>query len=113
MTEKETIAELYFLMEKLYNGIYGDRLGCMYEAVKALKEIQEYRKMGTLEECRAAVEKQRSKKPDYEGDGCDRDGNIIYDTWICPCCGERYEMDYDRYEYCPKCGQAIDRSEES
>lgn len=28
----------------------------------------------------------------------------------CPCCGEKYEIDYDYYKYCPKCGQAIDRS---
>lgn len=48
-----------------------------------------------------------AKVPDYEGDGVDKDGNIIYDTWICPNCGEKYEVDYDVYEYCPKCGQAI------
>ena len=48
-----------------------------------------------------------AKAPDYEGDGVDKDGNIIYDTWICPNCGEKYEVDYDVYEYCPKCGQAI------
>ena len=54
-----------------------------------------------------SLEKQIPKAPDYEGDGCDKDGNIIYDTWICPNCGEIYEVDYDDYEHCPKCGQAI------
>ena len=54
-----------------------------------------------------SLEKQIPKAPDYEGDGCDTDGNIIYDTWICPSCGERYEVDYDDYKYCPECGQAI------
>ena len=55
-----------------------------------------------------ALEKQIQKAPDCEGDGCDKDGSIIYDTWICPNCGEKYEVDYDDYEHCPKCGQAID-----
>ena len=60
-----------------------------------------------LEKAKEAVEKQMPKKPDFEGDGYDENGNIIYDTWICPCCEEHYEVDYDNYKYCPNCGQAI------
>lgn len=67
---------------------------------------------GTWGECIKALEKQIPKKPDLEGDGyCD--GQLVYDTWICPCCEERYEVDYDKYDYCPNCGQAIDWSEEN
>ncbi len=55
-------------------------------------------------------EKQTPKKPDLEGDGYGDDGVLIYDTWICPCCGKRYEIDYEEYNYCPNCGQAIDWS---
>lgn len=55
-----------------------------------------------------AVEKQMPKKPDYEADGYDNNGELIYDTWICPNCDEKYEVDYDKYDCCPKCGQAID-----
>lgn len=80
-------------------------------AVQALEEIQQYRAIGTLEECRAAVEKQTAKKPDYEGDGY-ADGHLVYDTWICPCCGKHYEVDYDNYNYCPDCGQKLDWSDE-
>lgn len=54
-----------------------------------------------------ALEKQIPKSPDYEGDGY-ADGELVYDTWICPSCGERYEVYYDDYKYCPECGQAID-----
>lgn len=55
-----------------------------------------------------AIEKQKPKKPDYEGDSYDNEGNLIYDTWICPNCGcKDYEVDYDDFEYCPKCGQAL------
>lgn len=32
-------------------------------AIEALKEIQQYREIGTVEECREAVEKQKAKKP--------------------------------------------------
>lgn len=80
-------------------------------AVQALEEIQQYRAIGTPEECRAAVEKQTAKKPDYEGDGY-ADGHLVYDTWICPCCGKHYEVDYDNYNYCPDCGQKLDWSDE-
>ena len=71
-----------------------------------LKMLSEYREIGTVEECREAVEKQKSKAPDYEGDGY-ADGYMVYDTWICPNCGKRYEVDYDDYKHCPNCGQAI------
>lgn len=70
----------------------------------------EYRKIGTPEECREAVTKQKAKTPDFEADGyyC---GELVYDTWICPGCGEHYEIDYDEHEYCPCCGQRIDWSD--
>lgn len=58
-----------------------------------------------------ALEKQIPTKPDLEGDGY-ADGHLVYDTWICPCCEKHYEVDYDDYDYCPNCGQAIDWSKE-
>lgn len=58
-----------------------------------------------------SLEKQIPKKPDYEGDGYDDNGNLIYDTWICPNCEHEYEIDYEEHSYCPECGQAIDWSE--
>lgn len=56
----------------------------------------------------SAVGKQIPRKPDIWGDGVDDDGDLIYDSWACPCCHEEYELGYDDYEYCPNCGQAID-----
>lgn len=56
-----------------------------------------------------ALEKQIPMKPDLEGDGY-ADGHLVYDTWICPYCEKHYEVDYDDYDYCPNCGQAIDWS---
>ena len=115
-------------------------------AIQALEEVQQFRKIGTVEECRKSVEicksmigrnitpenmeeymkfedecisegftfnslleareKQTAKRPDYEGDGYS-DGQLVYDTWICPSCGKHCEVDYDSYDYCPNCGQKI------
>lgn len=58
-----------------------------------------------------ALEKQLTKKPTYEGDGYAPDGTFIWDEWLCPNCGSRYEVDYDDYSYCPNCGQRLDWSE--
>ena len=58
-----------------------------------------------------ALEKQIPKKPTYEGDGYAPDGTFVWDEWICPCCGSRYEVDYDDYDFCPNCGQKIDWSD--
>lgn len=64
-----------------------------------------------LQTIKKALEKQIPKKPDYEGDGFDEDGYLIYDTWICPNCGKHYEVDYDDYDFCPECGQTLDWSD--
>ena len=47
--------------------------------LNALEEIQKYREIGTVEECREAMEKQVPRKPDYEGDGYDDKGKLVYD----------------------------------
>ena len=59
-----------------------------------------------------ALEKQLPKQPNFSGDGYAPDGTFVYDTWECPCCGKEYEVDYDEYDYCPNCSQALDWSEE-
>ncbi len=81
-------------------------------AIQALEEVQKYREIGSMEECRSSREKQIPKKPTYDGDGYAPDGTFVWDEWLCPCCGERYEVDYDDYDYCPDCGQKLDRSGE-
>lgn len=56
-----------------------------------------------------ALEKQIPKIPCYSGDGY-YNGEMVIDTWECPCCGKQYEVDYEDYKYCPNCGQHIDHS---
>ena len=95
MTESEAkkeFKERLELIEKCYSG-----------------EVEDYKQ--ALELGVKALEKQIPKKPVYEGDGYS-DGHLVYDTWICPLCEKRYEVDYDDYDYCPNCGQKIDWSDE-
>ena len=77
--------------------------------MQSLEELEQYRALGTVEELKEAREKQIPQTPCIEGDGY-ADGHLVYDTWICPHCEEHYEIDYDDYDYCPKCGQAINKS---
>ena len=89
------------------------------EAIKMLQiqkpayGCKEYQKplMYAYEMAIQALKKQIPKKPTYEGDGYAPDGTLVYDTWICPCCGSSYELDYDDYDYCPNCGQNLDWSD--
>lgn len=76
-----------------------------YAAVALLKE---YEDTGlTPPEIMDLKERDAAKAPDYEGDGYDNYGNLIYDIWICPNCGKKYEVDYDDYDFCPNCGQRL------
>lgn len=60
---------------------------------------------------REYCQKEIPQKPTFDGDGYAPDGTAVWDEWICPCCGSRYEVDYDEYDYCPNCGQRIDWAE--
>lgn len=70
------------------------------EAISALKEIHQYREIGTVEEFREAVEKQKPKKPH-------RNYEKFSGLW-CKCgwyLGQKRDLGI---KYCPNCGQAID-----
>lgn len=60
----------------------------------------------TPERIRELKERNTAKAPQLEGDGY-ANGEMVYDEWICPNCGEHYEVDYDDYDFCPNCGQRI------
>lgn len=115
MTESEAIElfkERLTLIKEHYAGEVKDYEEAIEIGIQALEKVQQYRAIGTMEELQAVMEKQIAKKPTYEGDGYAPDGTLVYDTWICPCCDKRYEVDYDDYDYCPSCGQKLDWSDE-
>lgn len=67
------------------------------EAIKALKEIQQYQAIGTVDECRESRELQKPKKPVLRNDN----GKL---RKSCPVCGCFFSP---LSRSCPKCGQAI------
>lgn len=73
------------------------------EAIEALKEVQQYREIGTIEECKEAMEKQKKKRPIKI-----KTSPLGYDfDFICPNCKEElddYKLDTT---HCRYCGQAI------
>ena len=109
MTENETIKNIITCatmeIEDLPMG-----MGKTFDvAIKALEEVQQYRAIGTPEECRAAMEKQTAKKIiSFEY----RNGAVNYG---CPVCkrkliskinGEWCAGTFN--EHCDRCGQKLD-----
>ena len=84
------------------------------EAITALKEIQQYREIGTVEECREAVEKQILKKPVCKPKPYNESVGFN-EEWFCPSCGAYIGYFYEgmdepeQMEYCNECGQHIAR----
>lgn len=78
-------------------------------AIIALKEIQRYRAIGTVEECREAVESQKPKKPKKPKEILRHRGG--FEMQHCPKCDTDYQVDR-RYKikdgYCPACGKLLD-----
>lgn len=69
-------------------------------AIEALEEVQKYRKIGTVEECREAVKKQEPKK-------VIKDSEIskwYVDVHFCPSCGKLF-TGIEKLKYCYHCGQ--------
>ena len=89
---------------------------CEYEflealgiAISTLKEIQQYREIGTVEECLEAVENQKAKNPSVHK-------QQYSDAYNCSKCGwtfiHKNETDWfcgQHYKFCPNCGQAYKR----
>ena len=124
MTENESIDIIHDKIETCeFYFAENDRYPkwCEYEfleslgaAISALKEIQQYREIGTVEECREAVEKQKPKapkdslkiKPVIDENGAYVDADVaVY--LLCPNCGEMVGIDENVDKFCHECGQAI------
>lgn len=101
MTEQEAITEITLLKE---SGVpIGRELIGIEMAIASLREIKQYRAIGTVEECREAVEKQRAKKP------------VTYretNRADCPSCGNTVRGIKEPFgSWCSKCGKKLDWSE--
>lgn len=112
MTENEALYILNnYKFDMRQNGAF-DMITTISVVTNAIKELQRYREIGTVEECREAVEKQKPKKIHP----LNRDSLLYKDGWRykCPICGcavgeNVYHPDVTKdYEYCSMCGQKIE-----
>ena len=100
-TFEETVKTAENLMESEKNMFKWDVLRHLRDfAENFCEEIQQYRAIGTPDECRAAVEKQTAKKPSYDdyhraGYRCQTCNNV--NPW--------------GYKHCKHCGQKLDWSD--
>ena len=125
MTENEAIKHLQSYAEVVGNMIkyckdfepkaditgYLEKKTVFEMAVSALKEVQKYSEIGTVEECREAVEKQKAKKPiliNYkEYANKIANAEFLEDAYFCPNCKTVMRSGI----YCKRCGQAIQWNE--
>ena len=112
MTENEAIEQLEVFPEWNREDRWLD-VGDMEELVniciKALEEIQQYRAIGTVEECREAREKQWAKKVNNRTLLRDLNGDPYAVRGDCPNCGKIGLL--SDTDYCNACGKKLDWSE--
>lgn len=101
-TFEETVKTAENLMESEQNIFKWDVLRHIRDFAENYKhELEQYTSIGTPEECRAAVEKQKAMKVT----------DIHVDEYYCPSCGaENTTSDTLTVgdNYCPECGQRLE-----
>ena len=81
---------------------------------KQCEELDAYKEIGTVKECREAVEKQKEKKPVCKPKPYNESVGFN-EEWFCPSCGAYIGyfcegMDEpEQMEYCNECGQHVAR----
>ena len=111
MTENEAI--LY--IEKWYQPTTEPKereksIEALSVVLKCIEEIRKYREIGTVEECRGAVEKQKPEKPEIYTDTIQTiSTSFNRDVYLCSRCGQFIgNIDDELPRYCNCCGQRID-----
>ena len=99
-------------------GTGSEHIASVEFAIKALEEVQQYRQIGTVEECREAVEKQTAKKTEFVDTRFMNNGKHISDgcqlqkCYKCPNCNQHIFHVWDDELYCKHCGQLLDWSDD-
>lgn len=106
-TFEETVKTAENLMEVEQNMFKWDVLRHLRDFAENYKhELEQYTAIGTPEECREAVEKQKAKKPIIINNG-----TML--NFKCPRCEiERIVGRNAREDYCGECGQKLDWGDE-
>ena len=111
-----TIDEAIVHAREVASRKFDDRVHCIRcaeeheQLAEWLEELKQYRAIGTPEECRAAVEKQKAKKPIIkykQTHDC-----VTEIEWKCPVCGTNYVELAPCGEWCRYCGTKFDWGDE-
>ena len=103
MTENELTLEEYQA-----TGLTPEQIEAMQgHNVALIEQLADYQAIGTVEEFRSAVERQKPKKPVYVNDS----GIRYTDMYRCPHC-EKGFTGTGIAHFCYHCGQALDFGEE-
>jgi putative DNA topoisomerase I len=100
MTENE--ASVILNAELIHHSEVSIFYEALSKAIKALEEVQQYRQIGTVEECREAVEKQTAIEPEKVNIPC-TSWTKAHMRYRCSC--GSFLTSYD--DYCNKCGQKL------
>lgn len=109
MTEIEARSKIKYrigVIKEIAGNRYDDKFCEDLEiALQVMKEIREYREIGTVEELKALKEKNEPKKVVVE--------HVPKTSWtrevshyLCPCCNNYFS--FGGTTYCPNCGQKVD-----
>ena len=77
------------------------------DVISMFEEIQQYRAIGTVDECREARERQIGKKPN-KSDVHPYFRKHCSNIYSCPFCNKK--LTHHKQKFCQYCGQAIDWS---
>ena len=115
LSKMKTLAEQKNRIGEYYSNIRNCRseIESCNVAIESLKEVQQYREIGTVEECREAMEKQKAKKPipiNYKK-YADKIENMEFleDAYLCPNCKTVIRSG----SFCGRCGQKLSWNENS
>lgn len=81
-------------------GNFGEQKNALKFAIECMKELEQYRALGTVEELKEAREKQVAKKP-----------NIVGEFIRLAECSDCHTVIQFKQEYCHKCGNKVDWEE--
>ena len=98
MTESEAIKNINTYIYSELESIPKQILESLKLACFTLREVQQYREVGTVDECREANGKQMPKK-------VKEDGYFGFVDYVCPTCG--HDAGSSGTNYCKNCGQKL------
>lgn len=93
------------------NKVHNAELEALNIAIESMKEVEQYRALGTVEELKEAREKQVAKKPTEFN--AITNGRFYALDFMCPSCNEANIGNPYTPKYCKHCGQALKWGEDS